>query len=184
MQNCNGPLSSLRHATTMLTSTMLTSRPTYDKRPSNIILVVHVVVVIVRHSVRRQLLLFYYQLFVVLMFLVPFTMAEMVFTKQCFPRSVLNPNYYHFTVQLHVLTIGCHINSEMRDVFLSPHKSVPLTISLILEKNDWKILISRGSPNFITLLTYLSSVIFKMIYKINVLWRKVSAILFAVCYKL
>ena len=57
-------------------------------------------------------------------------------------------------------TIGCHLNSEMQDVFLSPLKSVPLAIRINLEKNDWKIIISKGSPNFITLHTYSSPVIF------------------------
>jgi len=50
-------------------------------------------------------------------------------------------------------SLGCHLNLEMQNVYLAPLKSVPFTIKLFHEKNDCKILISTGSPKFITLLT-------------------------------
>jgi len=56
----------------------------------------------------------------------------------------------HYVADLRPL--GCHLNLEMRNVYLSPLKSVPFTIKLFHEKNDCKILISTGSPKFITLL--------------------------------
>jgi len=82
---------------------MLTVRLTYDERPSNVFLDVHILLLIIkRSSVHLQLLLLYYEPLVVLMLLASFSRAKPVFGKYCLPRSLLNPivNLYEQTAQV------------------------------------------------------------------------------------
>jgi len=71
---------------------MPTVRLTYDERPSNVFLNVHILLLIIkRSSVHLQLLLLYYEPLVVLMLLASFSRTKPVFGKYCLPRSLLNP---------------------------------------------------------------------------------------------